>query len=116
MLLHKKKSQKYEFLHFLDSRKTLRKKFKNRFISSLNSVFRYFPTFENNKYIIHVKRRKALSNQQVFPKPKKGQELRQIHRCTRVENPGEGVRDVFAKIPRGGQGFREKLPGGVHLF
>ncbi len=40
------------------------------------------------------------------------------HRCTRVENPGEGVRDVFAKIPRGGggQGFQEKLPGGVHLF
>jgi hypothetical protein len=21
------------------------------------------------------------------------------HRCTRVENPGEGVPDVFAKIP-----------------
>jgi hypothetical protein len=39
-----------------------------------------------------------------------------MHRCTRVENPGEGVRDVFAKIPRGGQGFQEKLPGGVHLF
>jgi hypothetical protein len=39
-----------------------------------------------------------------------------LHRCTRVENPGEGVRDVFAKIPRGGQGFQEKLPGGVHLF
>jgi hypothetical protein len=38
------------------------------------------------------------------------------HRCTRVENPGEGVRDVFVKIPRGGQGFQEKLPGGVHLF
>jgi hypothetical protein len=34
------------------------------------------------------------------------------HRCTRVENPGEGVRDVFAKMPRGGQGFQEKLPGG----
>jgi hypothetical protein len=38
------------------------------------------------------------------------------HRCTRVENPGEGVRDVFAKISRRGQGFQEKLPGGVHLF
>ncbi len=24
-----------------------------------------------------------------------------VHRCTRVENPGEGVPDVFAKIPRG---------------
>jgi len=36
--------------------------------------------------------------------------------CTRVENPGEGLRDVFAKIPRGGQGFQQKLPGGVHLF
>jgi len=24
-----------------------------------------------------------------------------MHRCTRVENPGEGVPDVFAKIPRG---------------
>ena len=39
------------------------------------------------------------------------------HRCTRVENPGERVWDVFAKIPRGGgQGFHEKLPGGVPLF
>ena len=38
-----------------------------------------------------------------------------LHRCTGVENPGKGVRDVFAKIPRGGgggQGFQEKLPGG----
>ena len=42
--------------------------------------------------------------------------LQAKHRCTRVENPGEGVRDVFAKIPRGGQGFQQKLPGGVHLF
>ncbi len=25
-----------------------------------------------------------------------------VHRCTRVENPGKGVPDVFAKIPRGG--------------
>ncbi len=23
------------------------------------------------------------------------------HRCTRVKNPGEGVLEVFAKIPRG---------------
>jgi len=34
------------------------------------------------------------------------------HRCTRVENPGEGVPEVFAKIPGGGQGSQEKLPGG----
>ena len=40
-----------------------------------------------------------------------------LHRCTRVENPGEGVRDVFAKFPRGGgQGFQEKLPGGSTYF
>ncbi len=38
------------------------------------------------------------------------------HRCTRVENPGEGVPDVFAKIPKRGQGFLDKLPGGVPLF
>ena len=37
------------------------------------------------------------------------------HRCTRVENPGEGVRDVFAKIPRGVKGFRKNCLG-VHLF
>ncbi len=37
------------------------------------------------------------------------------HRCTRVENPGEGVRDVFAKIPKVGQGFQEKIPGGSSL-
>ncbi len=40
-----------------------------------------------------------------------------IQGCTRVENPGGGgVRDVFAKIPRGGQGFQEKLPGGSTYF
>ena len=35
-----------------------------------------------------------------------------LHRNTQFENPGEGVPDVFAKIPRGVKGFREKLPGG----
>ncbi len=40
-----------------------------------------------------------------------------IHRCTRVENPGEGVPDVFCQNPKGGQGFQEKMPGGgVPLF
>ncbi len=39
------------------------------------------------------------------------------HRCTRVENPGEGVRDVFAKIPRGGvKGFRKNCQGGSTYF
>ncbi len=39
------------------------------------------------------------------------------HRCTRVENPGEGVRDVFAKIPRGGvKGFRKNFQGGSTYF
>ncbi len=33
-------------------------------------------------------------------------------RCTRVENPGDGVPDVFCQNPKGGQGFQEKLPGG----
>jgi hypothetical protein len=37
------------------------------------------------------------------------------HRCTRVENPGEGVRDVFAKIPRGSR-LSEKIAWGVPLF
>ena len=37
-------------------------------------------------------------------------------RCTRVEQPGEGVPEVFAKIPRGVQGFQEKLPGGSPYF
>ncbi len=35
------------------------------------------------------------------------------HRCTKVENPGgggPGVSKIFAKIPKGGQGFQEKLP------
>ncbi len=41
-----------------------------------------------------------------------------VHRCTRVENPGEGVRDVFAKIPRGGgvKGFRKNCQGGSTYF
>jgi hypothetical protein len=38
------------------------------------------------------------------------------HRCTRVENPGEGVRDVFAKIPRGVNGFRKNCQGGSTYF
>jgi len=29
---------------------------------------------------------------------------------------GRGYLLFFAKIPRGGQGFQEKLPGGVPLF
>jgi hypothetical protein len=33
-------------------------------------------------------------------------------RCTRVENLGEGVPEVFAKISKGGQVFQEKVPGG----
>ncbi len=37
-------------------------------------------------------------------------------RCTRVEQPGEGVPEVFAKIPRGVQGFQEKLPGGPPIL
>jgi hypothetical protein len=35
------------------------------------------------------------------------------HQSTRVENTGEQVPEVFAKITRGGQGFQEKLPGGT---
>jgi hypothetical protein len=35
-----------------------------------------------------------------------------IHRCTRVENPGEGVQDVFAKIPRGGSRVVGKIARG----
>jgi hypothetical protein len=31
------------------------------------------------------------------------------HRCTQVENQGEGVPEVFVKIA-GGQGFQEKFP------
>jgi hypothetical protein len=39
-----------------------------------------------------------------------------IHRCTRVENPEEGLPGVFANIPRGGgQGYQEKLPGGLAI-
>ncbi len=29
---------------------------------------------------------------------------------------GGGVLEVFDKIPKGSQGFQEKLPGGIHLF
>ncbi len=35
---------------------------------------------------------------------------------TQVENPREGVAQIFAKISRGGQGCQEKLPGGFPLF
>jgi hypothetical protein len=31
------------------------------------------------------------------------------HRCTLVENPAEGVPDVFLPKSLGGQGFQEKL-------
>jgi hypothetical protein len=34
-----------------------------------------------------------------------------MHRCTQVENPGEGVPEVFAKIPRGSR-LSGKLQGG----
>ncbi len=30
-----------------------------------------------------------------------------LTRCTTVENPGEGVPEVLAKIPKGGQGWDE---------
>ncbi len=33
-----------------------------------------------------------------------------------VENPGEGVPDVFVKIPGGDQGFQEILPGGPPIL
>ncbi len=33
------------------------------------------------------------------------------HRCTRVENPEEGVAQIFSKIP-GGQGFPDKVARG----
>ncbi len=38
------------------------------------------------------------------------------HRCTRVQNPGEGVPDVFCQNPQGGQGFQEKIAWGVPYF
>ncbi len=38
------------------------------------------------------------------------------NRCTRVENPGEGVWDVFAKIPRGVKAFRKNCLGGSPYF
>ncbi len=38
--------------------------------------------------------------------------LVQLHRCTRVENRGEGVLDFFAKIPRGVKAFRKNCLGG----
>jgi hypothetical protein len=43
-----------------------------------------------------------------------------MHKCTLVENPGEGIPDVFCQNPKGswgkGQGFQEKLPGGSPYF
>ncbi len=36
-----------------------------------------------------------------FSKKNKGVIELLPHRCTRVENPGDGVPDIFAKIPRG---------------
>jgi hypothetical protein len=45
------------------------------------------------------------------------QKKRGDHICTRVENPGEGVRDVFAKIPRGGvKGFGKNCLGGPPIL
>ncbi len=39
------------------------------------------------------------------------------HRCTRVEYPGEGVPEVFAKIPGGGvEAFRENFQGGPPIL
>jgi hypothetical protein len=35
-----------------------------------------------------------------------------IHRCTRVKNPGEGVLEVFAKIPRGSRLSGKNARGG----
>ncbi len=34
------------------------------------------------------------------------------HKCTQFENPGEGVPDFFAKIPRGVKAFRKNCLGG----
>jgi hypothetical protein len=43
--------------------------------------------------------------------------LRQfIHRCTRVENPGEVVAQIFAKIPGGYKAFGKKCQGGSPYF
>jgi hypothetical protein len=33
-----------------------------------------------------------------------------------IEDPVEGVPEVFAKIPSGGQALQEKLPGWIPLF
>ncbi len=38
-----------------------------------------------------------------------------LHRCTHVENPGDGVTQIFAKSLRG-QGFPEKIALGVPYF
>ncbi len=39
------------------------------------------------------------------------------HRCTRVENPGDGVSQIFAKIPGvRGQGFPDNFPRGYPGF
>jgi hypothetical protein len=40
------------------------------------------------------------------------EEVLHKHRYTRVENSGEGVPDVFAKIPRGVKAFRKNCLGG----
>jgi hypothetical protein len=37
------------------------------------------------------------------------------HRCTRVENPGEGLPDIFAKFPNGSR-LSEKIVRGVLYF
>ncbi len=37
-------------------------------------------------------------------------------RCTRVENPGDRVTDVFAKIPRGVKAFRKFARGGPTIL
>jgi hypothetical protein len=34
------------------------------------------------------------------------------YRCTRVENPGEGVTPIFAKIPEGGARLSGKIAKG----
>jgi hypothetical protein len=38
------------------------------------------------------------------------------HRCTRVINPGEGVPEVFAKIPRGVKAFRKNYQWGPPIL
>ncbi len=81
----------------------------------VNIILIYFISAQKRKKKFILKLSHA--SKQVFL-DKLGNKLYMNHRCTRVENPGGGgVLEVFAKIPRGGgQGFQEKLPGGVHLF